>query len=204
MKLYYGPPSPFSRKARVAIVELGLRHRVALVPVRTMDDNPALAALNPLMKVPTLITQDGDALYDSRVICEYLDGLEGGAMLIPAERPARWRVLRRQALADGLMEALIFLRVPARRPRGENAPAAIIERQRQRVERGLDVLEAQVREMEDEGAALGCISAACAIGWLDFNFGAWDWRAGRERLANWYAKFSQRASMIDTAPTRPS
>jgi glutathione S-transferase len=202
MKLWYGPPSPFSRKVRVAIIEYGIAERVVLIPVVTTGDTPELAALNPLMKVPTLVTDDGRVLYDSRVICEYLETLRSDDRLISFSEGERLRVLCRQALGDGLMEALIFLRVAARRPQGEDTPSAITERQRARVERCLDVLERQADEMKDEGASIGCITVGCAIGWQDFNFAGWDWRATRPHLASWYEFFSRRRSMLDTAPVR--
>ena len=203
MQLWYGPPSPFSRKVRVAIIECGLEVRVTTVPVVTMNDNPDLAAINPLMKVPTLVTDENCALYDSRVICEYLDALDGRHQLIPARFDARLRTLCRQALGDGLMEALIFIKVPLRRPLGDETSAIIIERQKARIERSLDVLEAEAAEMQSEGANVGCIAVACALGWQDFNFPAWGWRATRPRLAAWFETFSKRASMRDTVPVRP-
>ena len=131
MKLCYGRTSPFSRKVRVAAFECGLDARIHLVTTGTMDrlPDPTLVAVNPLAKVPTLVTDEGETLYDSRVICEYLDTLHDGPRLFPPVGPERWRVLRRQSLGDGLMEALIFLVYAVRRPDGGSTEAHIMERQ---------------------------------------------------------------------------
>ena len=111
MKLYYSPASPYARKCLVCAHELGLADRIELIPVSVspVASNPAINQHNPLGKVPALLTDDGLALYDSRVICEYLNTL-GGEMLIPAQTPARWQTLTRQALADGLQDAALLAR----------------------------------------------------------------------------------------------
>ena len=116
MKLYYGATSSFSQKVRAAAIECGVADRIELILIKTMNHDPALARHNPLVKVPALITDDGFALFDSPVICEYLDSLQPDHRLIPPSGQDRWRVLRRQALGDGLMESLIFIGVAARRP----------------------------------------------------------------------------------------
>ena len=198
MKLYYGATSPFSQKVRAAAVECGLADRIDLILIKTMIHDPALAALNPLVKVPALVTDDGFALFDSPVICEYLDTLHSGPRLIPVSGPERWRVLRRQALGDGLMESLIFLAVPARRPEGEATAAPILARQREKVDQALDALEKETAEMEREGASVGCLAVACGLGWLDFRFPEWDWRGARPHLAAWYDVFAGRPSMTTT------
>ena len=203
MKLCYGRTSPFSRKVRVAAIECGLDHRIELVTTGTMDrqPDPQLVSVNPLAKVPTLITDDGETLYDSRVICEYLDALHDGPRLFPSAGPARWRALRRQSLGDGVMEALIFLVYAVRRPDGESTEALILQRQRDRIERTLDALETQTDQMREEAAGIGCVTVGCAIGWLDFRYPDWGWRNARPALADWYCGFAQRPSMIQTAPT---
>jgi glutathione S-transferase len=112
MKLYYSSASPFVRKVTVTAIECGVdkkieRHPTQVVPVKP---NAELAHDNPLMKVPTLITDGGEILYDSRVICEYLDSLHDGRKLLPASGGERWRVLRLQALGDGILDAGILIR----------------------------------------------------------------------------------------------
>lgn len=120
MKLWYSPPSPFARKARIAALELGLAERVEQIEVAVAPHKPneELGRRNPLMKVPALETDDGFVLFDSRVICEYLDAQAGGDRLIPAAPDKRWTVLRRQALGDGVTDAGILRRYElAARPR---------------------------------------------------------------------------------------
>src|ERR1700728_4371064 len=118
MKLRHAPASPFVRKVMVAAHELGLVQRIELVPttVTPVQANDVLAAENPLMKVPSLVTDDGQALFDSPVICEYLDSLTGGGKLFPAAGAARWTALRQQALGDGILDALILCRYELVRP----------------------------------------------------------------------------------------
>jgi glutathione S-transferase len=112
MKLRYTPPSPFVRKVLVLAIEAGLRERIELVPTKPWDPGTDLPLDNPLGKVPALVTDEAGVLYDSRVICEYLDLLHDGSPFFPSSGARRWRVLRRQALADGIMDAAV-LRVPA-------------------------------------------------------------------------------------------
>ncbi len=202
MKLCIGATSPFSRKVRAATIETGLTDRITLVPTRTMDHDPYLLSINPLVKVPALLTDDGQAIYDSPVICEYFDTLHDGPRLIPTDEPARWPVLRRQALGDGMMEALIFLHVPARRPRGVDTPEPVMARQHDKVMRGLHALEGDADAMASEGATVGTLSVGCALGWLDFAFPDWDWRADHPQLATWYTDFAARPSMAETQPVR--
>jgi glutathione S-transferase len=203
MKLYYGSSSAFSRKARVFAIECGLGDRLALVRFGTMGlHDPALAAVNPLVKVPTLIADDGEAFYDSHVICEYLDSQHNGRPLIPPSGPERWRVLRREALGDGLMEALIFLGFPQRRPDGNETAQFAMDRQREKVEACFDVLDRQIDDMEREGVTIGSIAVACGIGWRDFHFPDWEWRGGRPRLTRWFEAFSRRPSMLETIPMK--
>ena len=202
MKLCYGRTSPFSRKALVTAIECGLADRIERETTGTMDifPDPRLVAVNPLAKVPTLITDDGETLYDSRVICEYLDELHDGPRLFPAKGPARWQALRLQSLGDGMMEALIFLVYAVRRPDGESTTAHILDRQRDRVERALDALEIDAPNMRPDTPTIGCVTVGCAIGWLDFRYPDWNWRPARPRLAAWWSEFAERPSMKQTAP----
>ncbi|HWG06057.1 MAG TPA: glutathione S-transferase N-terminal domain-containing protein [Beijerinckiaceae bacterium] len=203
MKLCFGTSSAFSRKVRIAAVECGLAERIELIRSATLSHDHALAAINPLAKVPALITDDGEALFDSPVICEYFDTLHDGPRLIPTESPARWRVLRRQAVGDGLMESLVFLGMVVRRPFGDATPQAAMDKERARVERCLDMLESEAQEIES-GIDVGCISVACALGWHDSRFPEWNWRTTRPRLAAWYDAFAKRPSMTETIPYRSS
>ena len=122
MKLRYSPTSPYVRKVTVTAQETGVQPRIERVPTVTTDPASGLAKDNPLGKVPTLILDDGERLYDSPVICEYLDGLHGGAKIVPPAGPERWVALRRQALADGILDAAVLRLMETRRPASSPRP----------------------------------------------------------------------------------
>jgi len=202
MKLWYSPPSPFARKVRVAAIELGLGERIELVltPVMPTEPNPTLIAQNPLVKLPTLEADDGTVLYDSRTICEYLDALAGGGRLFPASGPARWDALRRQALGDGIMDAGIL-----RRYELVLRPEALrwsdwLRGQQAKIDHALDAGERDAPRWR-EAFDIGHITLACALGWLDFRFADFDWRAKRAALADWYARAARRPSLAQTVPS---
>ena len=199
MQLYSNPASPYARKVRVSALELGLAGRIELLEVTQSPVNPhrELRAHNPLGKIPALMTDTGETLYDSPVICEYLDALAGGDRLFPPPGPARWTALRRQALADGMADAVVLVRYEqiAR-------PASLlwqdwIEGQFLKVRTALDALE-----KEDLGGPLdiGTISVACALGYLDLRFPDERWRETHSRLAAWYAAACERPSLAATQP----
>lgn len=201
MKLHMAGSSPYVRKVRIVAAEVGLGdgydiHQLAVSPIAPDD---ALVADNPLGKVPALLTDDGMALYDSRVICEYLDSLNDGATLFPAGGPARWQALRRQALADGILDAAVLTRYEnAVRP-GQFRWIEWIEGQMAKVHRALSALEHEADQLGDT-VDIGTISIACALGYLDFRYADDDWRKSRPGLAAWYETFSKRPSMQATAP----
>ena len=201
MKLWYSPPSPFARKVRAAAIELGLAARIELVdtPVVPIAPNPDLIAENPLVKVPALEAEDGTVLYDSRTICEYLDALAGGGRLFPASGPARWSALRRQSLGDGIMDAGILRRYELVLRPEPLRWADWLQGQQAKIEFGLDAAD---REAGDWGDAfdIGHITVACALGWLDFRFADFAWRASRPKLAAWSERVGARASMSRTVP----
>ena len=202
MKLWYSPASPFARKVRVCALELGLAGRIelAVVTVQPSKPNLELARENPLIKIPALNTGDGTVLYDSRVICEYLDALAGGHELFPAPGAARWDALRRQALGDGIMDAGILRRYEmAQRPEALHW-ADWLAGQQAKIDHGLDAAE---REAGGWGEAfdIGHVALACALGWLDFRFPDSGWRAARPLLGSWFARVSARPSLAQTAPS---
>lgn len=198
MKLLWSSRSPFVRKVMVAAHEVGVSDRIRTerVVVAANKPNADVMALNPLNKIPTLVLDDGTVLYDSRVICEYLDTLHDGPSLFPPDAAARWPVLRRQALGDGLMDVIV-LRLGEQGRLKETQSDSHLASYRLKIASGLD-------RLEDEGvgtaaaADIGHIAAACALGHLDFRFAADDWRAGRPRLSAWYAEFARRPSMRAT------
>ncbi|MEK0083630.1 glutathione S-transferase [Benzoatithermus flavus] len=202
MKLHSNPASPFGRKVKVTAIETGLFDRLEINNVQTSAVGPdlGLVADNPLGKIPCLVLDDGSALYDSRVICEYLDTLHGGARLFPAEGPARWTALRLQALGDGIMDAAILARYETfLRPENLRWPAWV-DGQLDKVVRALDRLEAEADEL-GKRLDIGTIALACALGYLDFRFAAMSWRSTRPRLAAWFELFAARESMLRTLPS---
>ena len=195
MKLFYSPASPFVRKVMISAIACGLDERITRVPTDPWSSPPDLIRQNPLSKVPCLVTEDGLALFDSPVICEYLDDVGAGG-LVPAAGPARWRALKRQAVADGLMDAAILRRREQARPEAGRS-AEVDTRQAEIVTRALDLLE---HEAPEDNLDIGTISVACALGYLDFRFGSEPWRASRPHLASWFEGMQARPEMTRTAP----
>lgn len=200
MQLYSSPSSPFVRKVRVSAHELGLDARLRLIKVTLSPVNPhqELRTRNPLGKIPALITDEGETLYDSAVICEYLDALAGGGRIFPAPGPARWTALRRQALADGLTDATVLVRYETAVRPGTLRWQEWIEGQFLKVRTALDALEQETLAGPFD---IGLISVACALGYLDFRFPDERWRETRPRLAAWYAAAGERPSLASTPPS---
>lgn len=201
MKLYYSPASPFARKVRMLALETGLDreiepHQVTVSPV---NPNPELARENPLMKIPALVTADGAALFDSRVICEYLDSLNAGRKLFPSSAPARWQVLRQQALCDGILDAAVLCRYEAAVRPEQYQWNAWRTGQLAKILGALAVLEREAALLEGE-LTIGGITAACALAYLDFRLPEIDWRQQAPALARWFTKVAARPSFKATAP----
>lgn len=198
MKLLYQTHSPFARKALVFAHEAGLADRVAVIHHETSPTarNETVFALNPLGKVPVLITDEGEAIFDSGVICQYLDGLHGGAPLVPADPPARIAALRLQAVADGLSEAGILVRWETTRRPPELRYPALGEGHLAKVAAGCAFLETRFEPCETPGLAE--IAIATALSWLEFR-DVYAFRSDCPRLTAWYDAFSQRPSMRATA-----
>lgn len=199
MNLHYSPTSPFVRKVNVLAIELGIDEQMERIMTNPWEPDEVLLGNNPLSKVPTLIADDGMVLYDSPVICEFLDTEFGGNRLVPAAGEARWKALRLQALADGILDAAILRFLERKR---ELQSADWEATQKGAVERALNVMAAEVADWGD-AFGIGQIGAAVALGYLDFRFGDEDWRAGHVGLAAWYAGIEQRASMRNTLPRMP-
>ena len=203
MKLYFSPFSPYVRKCLVVGHELGLDARITLLPsaAHPVTRDQALIANNPLGKVPTLLTDDGQALYDSRVICEYLDDLAAGS-LFPKTGPARWQALTLHALADGMLDAALLARYEdVARPeaiRWKEWRAGQLDK----AETSLAFLESDLAGAVNSGAKalsdrvdIGTLSIGCALWYLDLRFAEVQWRTRYPKVAQWYAAFSQRPSM---------
>lgn len=197
MQLIYAKPSPYSRKARVTVLEKGLAGRVEEIVVSPMEDPAVLLEANPLGKVPALRLDDGRSLYDSWVICEYLDTLAPTPRLIP-DGPARFEVLRRAALADGVLDAAVTARLELLRPEDKRW-TPWTDRQRRAIERGLAVMAQDVAALGSE-LTLAHIEFAVALEYLDFRLPDVAWRDAHPALAAWLGEFSQRPSMQATRP----
>src|SRR5277367_6682375 len=200
VKLYHSPSSPYVRKVRICAIARGLGDRIELVPCNPNTSPVALLADNPLSKVPTLVTDDGMALFDSPVICEYLDSLGEALPMFPASGAARWRALKLQAMGDGILDACVPRRMEMQRPQDEGR-AGVIARMLATVERTLDALEAHVPH---RAVDIGSITVACALGYLDFRFPQQPWRGARPTLAAWFAAFSEHPAVGATVPAEPT
>ncbi len=204
MKLRYSPSSPFVRKVAVAAAETGLDARIERVPTNPMKREDVAGSPNPLGKVPCLETDDGMTLYDSPVIVEYLDTLHDGPKLIPASGSARWDALRRQALADGILDAVVLsfvesLRKPERQSKG------YIAHNRAAVARAVDALEKEARLLADPKGPpdIGAITVGVALDFVEMHFTDYDWRPAHPELAAWFAAFRERPAMVATRPVHP-
>lgn len=200
LRLYYSPTSPYARKAVVLLHETGQIGDVEIVQASgtPVDPGSAPLALNPLGKIPALERGDGPAIYDSRVICQYLDDRAGGRFY--PKPPRRWETLTLEATADGILDAAILM-VYEVRIRPDNLRFdAWVEGQWSKIARALDALE--TRWMAHLGGPLdiGHIAVACALSYVDFRHGGRAWRAAHPHLAAWHAEFAQRPSMEATVP----
>lgn len=198
MILRSAPPSPFGRKCKLAVAILGLADKIEMVKADTMDPQDSLRQQNPLGKIPILITDDGLELYDSPVICEYLDGFAGGGTLFP-DGEARWGALRLQALGDGMMDAGLLQVYEARYRPEELHHQPWLDMQGDKVDRGLAWLEANTPKT-GETPTIGDITLACALGYLDFRFDG-TWRKDHPKLVTWLDAFAKQVPAF--AETRP-
>jgi glutathione S-transferase len=199
MKLRYSPTSPYVRKVMVLAIETGLEPKIEKVTTSVVPTkfNAEAARDNPLVKVPALVLDGGESLYDSPVICEYLDSLHGGPKMFPASGSARWTALRRQALADGILDAGILIRYESIRPDQFKWPDWV-DAQMTKVKTGLAALEAEAGKLG--GVDIGTITVGCALGYLDFRYDHLAWRNGHKKLAAWFEGFNARPSMKATVP----
>jgi glutathione S-transferase len=198
MQLRSSSASPFVRKIRIGAAVLGLADRIEIVPADTSDHNDNLRTQNPLGKIPTLMLEDGRALYDSAVILEYFDSLAGGDKLIPSG-DARFHVLTRAALADGIAEAAI-LKIYEQRWREEGARSARwVDHQTGKIGRGLAALEADPPQRDKVDVA--AIAISCSLGYLDLRFGG-GWRAEHPALVAWLDAFAAKVPAFEATRHR--
>jgi glutathione S-transferase len=195
--LYSGPTSPFGRMARVVALELDIAVEERVIDVYTAE---FLDALNPLRQIPTLVTQAGVPIFDSRVICSYFDAVSGRTTLIPPER--RWEVETRWALAVGIMEAGLQRRMEIIRPAAEKSPGTIAKLEI-RIDRALAQLEREAGALRDAGVRMDCIATAVALEYTDFRYTT-EWRQRCPGLKAWLESYARRPSMIQTRPRDPN
>lgn len=197
MKLFASPASPYVRKVLVLAIETGQEVETLPSAASPVSRDPAIVALNPSGKIPTAILPDGSVLYDSRVITQWLDSRHDGPRMYP-EPPARWTVLRREALADGLLDAALLARYETiRRPEHLRWPDWVTG-QMDKIVSSLDALNGEAPGFG--GIDAGLIAIGCAVGFVELRFPDLGWRDGRADLARWYDSFSQRESMRLTVP----
>jgi len=199
MKLFFNPASPFARKVVVTAIECGLEDKVdtdalALTPVTPRD---SLNACNPLGKIPALVLENGETLYDSRVICEYLNELGNGSLFPSGE--ARWTSLRRQAIADGICDAGVLVRYETFVRPEDKQFDDWIDNQKLKYRRALAALETEATSFGDT-VDIGTLSIAIAIDYLDFRYADEAWRDKHPQLAAWHASMSTRPSLQNPRP----
>ncbi|MEL6642777.1 MAG: glutathione S-transferase [Pseudomonadota bacterium] len=203
MRLYFAASSPYVRKVTVTLHETGQIDDVEIVPAygSPIDPQTAPVAKNPLGKLPTLERADGPALYDSRVICRYLND-RAAARLYP-DAPRLWDTLTLEATGDGILDAALAMVYEKRLRAPDKQSPEIIDGQWSKVTRALDVLNERWMSHLSGRLDIGHIAVGCALGYLEVRHEDRDWRKGRDALADWYTKMCERPAMQRTSPENP-
>jgi glutathione S-transferase len=196
VKIYYSGTSPYVRKVMVCAILRGLDGRIEKHASNPHASPADLLSDNPLSRVPCLVTDEGLALFDSPVICEYLDSIGDAPKLFPPAGPARWTALKLQAMGDGILDAAVPCRGELAKPK-EAARDALIARHKAAMSRTVDALEAALPGTDLD---IGTVAVACALGYLDFRYGSEPWRPGHPKLTAWYEAFAQHPALVATAP----
>ncbi|HEV7334824.1 MAG TPA: glutathione S-transferase [Bosea sp. (in: a-proteobacteria)] len=194
LTLRSSPASPFGRKVKISMIELGLTDKIEIVVADTTNPADPLRKQNPLGKIPTLVLEDGSSLFDSRVIVDYLDHLAGGWRIIPAGAE-RFAQLRLQALADGICDAALLQVYEVRFRAAEMRHAGWVENQQGKIDRALATLEAEPPAFADR-PRIGEIALACALGYLDLRHEG-KWRAAHPRLVAWLDAFAAKVPAFE-------
>ncbi len=200
MQLFHSPTTPFGRKVMVLLLETGQAGDVEVVTAAGTPTDPGSMPVdrNPLGKIPALVLDDGQTIYDSRVICRYLDARAGGR-LYPAP-PRLWQTLTLEATADGMLDAAILMVYESRIRPEEKRHEPWVEGQWGKVARALDALEARWLDHLNGPLDMGLVAVGCALSYLDFRHGNRNWRNGRPGLAAWYQRFAAGENMRLTEP----
>jgi glutathione S-transferase len=201
MKLHWSPRSPFVRKVMIFLLETGQAERVEKIrSVTSMrKPNAELMKFNPWSKIPTLITDEGLVLFDSDVICEYLDTQHAGPKLHPSDPSRRWQALRWRAFGSEMLDALILWRNERERPDKQQLPE-LIEAFTTKLTAGLQCLEHEAADLGAAPFSVGHIAIGCALGYVELRFADLHWHAAHPQLARWHATFKRRASVLSTEP----
>ncbi|SES85735.1 glutathione S-transferase N-terminal domain-containing protein [Kosakonia radicincitans] len=201
MQLFFATTSAYVRKVMVCASVLGLADEIERLDsaAHPIERDERIAVFNPLAKVPALRTENGLCLYDSRVICEYLNARAGGD-LFPAQGDARWRSLARQALGDGMIDAALLARYEFSARPPEKQWQNWADAQLKKVAAALAEIESQVSSFSAHPNDIGLIAIGCALGYLDFRFAGLNWRAGHPLTAAWFALFDAHPAMATTRP----
>ncbi len=202
MKLFFSSASPFARKALVTFIECGLREAVELVPTNPHVSPPEFVRLNPFSKIPALQLDDGSVIGESYFICEYIDGLAGGGVVLPQHGQTRRVVLHKHMLGNGLMEASVLRRVESLRGKDPDREKNL-QRQLVITQRALDRLEMEAGGLGGD-LDLGNLCIAIALDYLDFRYAGDEWRKGRPNLVRWHERFGARSSLQLTMPSEAS
>ena len=205
MTLHWSPRSPFVRKVMIFAHEVGLADQLRRVRTIVGGTTPHLELMqdNPLGKLPTLVLEDATAIYDSPVVCEYLDTLHAGPRMFPASGPARLLALRRQALGDGMLDTGVQWLGERNRP-AERQSQPHIELWRAKLRASVAALEREAEALGEAPFGIGHIAIGVALGYLDFRFAAERWRDGHPRLAAWHTTFNARPSVVANMPVDDS
>jgi len=196
MKLFYSPASPYVRKVMACAIARGIDGRIERLTSGTAEYQAQLLAANPLSKVPCLMTDDGLSLFDSPVICEFLDTIGDALPMFPPSGGARWRALKQQAMGDGMMDACLIRRGEVGKPM-DAGREDLHAKQAAKVARSLDALEIY---LPHKVVDIGSITIVAALGYLDFRFAAEPWRPGHPILAAWYDEMMKDRCLAETAP----
>ncbi|CUH63394.1 putative GST-like protein YibF [Thalassovita gelatinovora] len=200
MKLVYSPASPFVRKVAVVLHETGQIDDVDLLPVKTtpVSTPPEVLSANPVGKIPALVRGDGPAIYDSRVICQFLNDRAGGGLYPDT---ARWEVMTLEATADGILDAAVLMVYETRVRPAHMVYDDWVEAQWDKASRAVKTVNDRWMAHLTGPLNIGQIAIACALGYLDFRHDGRNWRKGNDALDDWFAVFSQRDSMTATRPS---
>ncbi|GJE19173.1 glutathione S-transferase family protein [Methylobacterium marchantiae] len=200
MKLFHSHFSPFARKVMACAHVLGIADRIALLPsaAHPVKRDGTILAHHPMAQVPTLLDDEGHALADSRVICEYLDARAGGKLFPPAG-PARWSALNAQSIADGILDAALLIRYELTARDASERSVAWMDGQEAKIVSALAALDSEAESFADR-IDIGTISIACALGYLDLRFAELGWKRSHPDLAAWFTRFAEHPAMLATRP----